>query len=50
MLRASLLGTGWYLMQRRKQDDRIKSAGAQLTLDDEKGPAAAVGVLFPLVQ
>ena len=42
LLVASLLGTGWYLMQRRKQDDRIKSAGAQLTVDDEKGPAAAV--------
>lgn len=38
----ALLGAGWYLMQRRKEDDRVKSAGAQLTLDGEKGPAAPV--------
>jgi hypothetical protein len=39
LVAVGLLGTGWYVMQRRKADERIKSAGAQLTLD-EKGPAA----------
>jgi hypothetical protein len=37
-----LLGGGWYLRQRQRQQEHIRAAGAQLTLDSEKGPVADV--------
>jgi hypothetical protein len=40
LLGAALLGIGWFVIQGRRAAERIRSAGAQLTLDDEKGPPA----------
>ena len=40
LLGLALVAIGWFFVKERRAAARIRSAGAQLTLGDEKGPAA----------